>query len=327
MILADKISLLRKKCGWSQEDLAEKLNVSRQSISKWESAVSVPDLDKIIKLSQIFGVSTDYLLKDDQGEEDLSFIKSEDDSTVRRISMEEASGYLDLMEKTSRKFAPTVSLCVLSPVVLLFLLGLNQRPDSTFSQKAALSVGLAFLLVMVTGAVASFIIHGIPMTKYEYLEKEVFELEYGISGLVQGKKEKYEPTFIKGITSGVMLCILSAVPLVVVSILGISQFAVLLSLDFLLLVVSAAVYLFVRVGMIHGSYEKLLQTGDYAKEIKIANKKIAGVAGVYWCVVVSLYLLVSFITMNWARTWIIWPVAGVLFGAIAVFFNQKEQNS
>ena len=66
-----------------------------------------------------------------------------------------------------------------------------------------------------------------------------------------------------------------------VSILGISQFAVLLSLDFLLLVVSAAVYLFVRVGMIHGSYEKLLQTGDYAKEIKIANKKIAGVCLLY----------------------------------------------
>ena len=48
MILADKIILLRKKSGWSQEELAEKLNVSRQSISKWEGAQSVPGMDKIL---------------------------------------------------------------------------------------------------------------------------------------------------------------------------------------------------------------------------------------------------------------------------------------
>lgn len=64
MILADKIAELRKKNGWSQEELAGQLGVSRQSVSKWESAASIPDLDKILKLSELFGVSTDYLLKD-----------------------------------------------------------------------------------------------------------------------------------------------------------------------------------------------------------------------------------------------------------------------
>ena len=65
MILADKIMKHRKQNGWSQEELAEKMNVSRQAVSKWESAQSVPDLDKILKLSRIFGVTTDYLLKDE----------------------------------------------------------------------------------------------------------------------------------------------------------------------------------------------------------------------------------------------------------------------
>ena len=65
MILADKIIEQRKKNGWSQEELAEKMDVSRQSISKWESAQSVPDMGRIVLLSQLFGVSTDYLLKDD----------------------------------------------------------------------------------------------------------------------------------------------------------------------------------------------------------------------------------------------------------------------
>ncbi len=65
MIFADKILELRKKNGWSQEDLADKMNVSRQSISKWESAQATPDIAKIIQLSELFGVSTDYLVKDE----------------------------------------------------------------------------------------------------------------------------------------------------------------------------------------------------------------------------------------------------------------------
>lgn len=61
MILADKIIELRRKSGMSQEELAEKLNVSRQSVSKWESAASIPDLTRILEMSRLFGVTTDYL--------------------------------------------------------------------------------------------------------------------------------------------------------------------------------------------------------------------------------------------------------------------------
>ena len=56
MILADKIINLRKKAGWSQDELAAQLNVTRQSVSKWEGAQSVPDLERIVQLSRIFGV-------------------------------------------------------------------------------------------------------------------------------------------------------------------------------------------------------------------------------------------------------------------------------
>ena len=68
MMMADKIIEQRKKNGWSQEELADRLHVSRQSVSKWEGAQSVPDIDKILQMSRLFGVTTDYLLKDDQGE-------------------------------------------------------------------------------------------------------------------------------------------------------------------------------------------------------------------------------------------------------------------
>lgn len=65
MNLADKIIELRKKKGWSQEQLAEKMNVSRQAVSKWESAQALPDLDKILLIGSLFDVTTDYLLKDE----------------------------------------------------------------------------------------------------------------------------------------------------------------------------------------------------------------------------------------------------------------------
>ncbi len=65
MIFAEKLVQLRKKAGWSQEELAERVDVPRQAVSKWESAQSMPDLEKIIRLSALFEVSTDYLLKDE----------------------------------------------------------------------------------------------------------------------------------------------------------------------------------------------------------------------------------------------------------------------
>ena len=69
MKLEEKIAFLRKKNGWSQEELAFRLDVSRQAVSKWEMGASLPDLDNVLKMSELFGCSTDYLLKDDVGEQ------------------------------------------------------------------------------------------------------------------------------------------------------------------------------------------------------------------------------------------------------------------
>lgn len=84
MILADKIINLRKKNGWSQEELAEKLNVSRQAVSKWEGAQSTPDLEKILMMSKIFGVTTDFLVKDEIEMEDISECAENSEEKAKR---------------------------------------------------------------------------------------------------------------------------------------------------------------------------------------------------------------------------------------------------
>ena len=76
MRLSDKIVKLRKTNGWSQEELAEKLNVSRQAISRWEGATAQPDAANILQLSKLFGVTTDYLLNDEyESDNDLPKVK------------------------------------------------------------------------------------------------------------------------------------------------------------------------------------------------------------------------------------------------------------
>lgn len=137
MILADKIADLRKKNGWSQEELANQLGVSRQAVSKWESASSIPDLDKIVKMSLIFGVSTDYLLKDSleagrESEEVMEYNTAElemDGKAIQMISMESANVYLELLQQVSSKIALGVSLCILSPIMLIGLTGVSDQKE------------------------------------------------------------------------------------------------------------------------------------------------------------------------------------------------------
>ena len=146
MILAEKIIKLRKQNGWSQEDLAARLNVSRQSVSKWESMTSIPDLDKIVKLSQIFGVSTDYLLRDDVQEE-TSFamdgsLAKEEEAPARPVSMEEATAYMELVEKSSFWIAAGVAMCILSPAALIILGGMQENHMLDMTKDAAAGIGI-----------------------------------------------------------------------------------------------------------------------------------------------------------------------------------------
>lgn len=89
----------------------------------------------------------------------------------------------------------------------------------------------------------------------------------------------------------------------------------------LLAIVSIASNLFVRSGIIMGSYQKLLQEKEYTVEQKKAGKVIDKVAAIYWMIVVAGYLGWSFATMRWEFTWIVWPVAGVLFAAVVTIIK------
>lgn len=330
MILAEKIIKHRKQNGWSQEELAMKLNISRQSVSKWESGASIPDLDKIIRLSQIFEVSTDYLLKDELEEEPVqvpSFTNGSDtvyepnpygaeELPTTAVSVEEADTYMNLVEKISRKIAAGVTVCILSPILLIVLGAMAEYQVLPISEDMAGGIGVSILLLMVAGAVSVFIMQGMKLNKYEYLEKNYLSLQYGVAGIAEKKKEEFEPTFKKCIATGVAMCITSVVPLMIAAAFQAPEVVFSYCIGILLALVAFAVYLFVWAGMIFGSYQKLLEEGDYTREKKLENHKIGNLATVYWCTIAAVYVGYSLTTRNWDTSWIIWPCAGILFAAV-----------
>ena len=119
MILSEKIIMLRKKYGWSQEELAERLDISRQSVSKWESGASIPDLERIVSMSQLFGVTTDYLLKDEMEETEFTDGMTPEITEGKVITVEEANTFLEATKKYAARIAPAVSLCVLSCCIVV----------------------------------------------------------------------------------------------------------------------------------------------------------------------------------------------------------------
>ena len=362
MNLSEKIFNERRKLGLSQEQFAEKMQISRQAVSKWESGQSTPDLDKIVLMSQIFGVSTDYLLKeDDDTVEDSQIVRevaynvgnreerntatydsngefqqnreSENtDAALRMITKDEIDSYMEVREKSGKRIAIGVSLCLLSLafscIAILIAKGMGAPEDI---QDAA--AGTVMFLLIGT-AVMLFVMSGLRLHVYEYLEKEDFVLPEDIKQLIMDKKKAYQERFNIRITVGVVLTILS----VVLCMLAETFLAYTVGKDYtdevqgviMFSLLAVAVFLFVRAGMCMGTYDILLQEKDYSKDKKRAKRegedRMGLIAGIYWCLMCAIYLGFSFITNDWGRSWILWPVAGCVFGAIAVAVTVKQSH-
>ena len=317
MILADKIVENRKKNGWSQEELAEKLGVSRQSVSKWESAQAVPDLKKILQLSEIFGVSTDYLIKDEfeeLPEQETAPVDNGLEETMKTVSMEEAVSFLKYNDTASRLISTGVMICILSPVILILLAGLAEQGRIPMEVSIAEVAGTALLLIMVAIAVGIFIREGMRGKKYEYLENLMIDTEYGVDGMVKERRDAYAEKHSRRLIIGVMLCIISAVPMLgvyAVHYSNNSDLFPLLCTALLLVMCAVGVKLIVLTCIRQGGFDRLLEEGDYTR----LEKKAGKYDGVYWAIATAVYLIWSFTTMNWQFTWIVWPIAGVLFAA------------
>ena len=318
MIFADKLITLRKKAGWSQEELAEQLGVTRQSVSKWEGAQSVPDIDKILQMSRLFGVTTDYLLKDDQGEPE--YTPDDEVSPLPRVTLAQANDYLAKTQANAPKLALATALCIVSPIPLLALGTLREAGLFGIRDDLAGGIGIIALLVIIAAAVAIFLQCSASVRAYEFLQEQAIETEYGVTGLAKERRDAFAPQYDKANIIGTVLCVLSAVPMFAAMMAG-ASFLVSASICLVLVLVACGVYAFVRVGTVQGAMDQLLEEGDYTRPNKAIKSRINALTAAYWLVVVAIFLWYTFGPYGNGQpqySWFIWAIAGVLYAALVI---------
>ncbi|MBD5159320.1 MAG: helix-turn-helix transcriptional regulator, partial [Ruminococcus sp.] len=308
MILADKIIELRKKAGMSQDELSEQMGVSRQSVSKWEGAQSIPDLNKILKMSEIFGVSTDYLLKDDfekPAPEEVS-APLNDSRPLRLVSMEDANRFLDVNAHSAFKTASGVAICITSVIPATIL--------SVISEALTETLGTVLMFLMIAGAVGLFISAGADKKPFRYLIKEGIDTAYGVDGMLREKQTKFLSVHTRDLITGVTLCILSVIPSTLTGTLfPESAFYNVLGVCFMFFMIAGGVFLIVRTAITKKGFSKLLEEDGFTREKKSEEHRTGGmIVGSYWLIVIAGYLAYSFITHNWGDSWIVFPVTALL---------------
>lgn len=316
MILADKIVSLRKKAGWSQEELAEQLGVTRQSVSKWEGAQSVPDMDKVVQMSRLFGVTTDYLLKDEIEEQAAALVE---ESPLRRVTMGQAADYLARRRAAAPKVAFAVLLCIVSPVTLLLLAAMSEVQRFPISGNAAAGIGLCVMLVLLAVAVSIFLRADADVRDYRFLEEEPFETEYGVTGMVRQRQREYADTRTRYTTIGAVLYVLAAAPLFAAVCVDGSDLLYVGAVGVLLVLVGIGCLFLVSAGVYSNAMERLLEEGDYARGQKKHRRVLGTVSTIYWLAATAVFLIYTYGPSGNGQpqySWIIWAVAGVLYAAV-----------
>jgi hypothetical protein len=240
------------------------------------------------------------------------------ESETKHISMtdSEVERYLQVSKETGRQVALGVAIILLGVANLIFVNALAER--GFMAEKIAQAVGVGGLLLLIALAVYTFIMAGMKSEKYEKLETTTVKIDPYLHDRISQMKEDYRPAFARRIAGGVAIILLAVVALVTVAILEVGgEFALMLLVVGLLLAIALAVGLFISAGSKMETFDKLLNEGDYSKQHKAGNSFAEKLSGPYWMLVAAIYLTWSFISNSWGITWIVFPIAGILFGLIA----------
>lgn len=191
---------------------------------------------------------------------------------------------------------------------------------SEISGNVAILLGLIVLFLFVATAVAIYIYVEEKNRPYMYLYTDAFELAYGVSGMAKERQQDFHSVYVKSNIVGTCLCILSPVILLIAAFTG-DTLDTIIALSVMLVIVGIAVYIFISVGVKWASMERLLGEGEFSEKGKEERKTIGAIKIVYWLLVTTIYIVWSFWTNAWGVTWLLWPVAGVIFAALVVIVN------
>lgn len=314
MTFAEKITERRKMLGMSQEELADKLGVSRQSVSKWELGSAIPETDKIIALSDVFGVSCDYLLRD--SEEELGEL-----APTRGLGGRELGEYLDKTKKKLRLIALGVALLILSPITLLMLGAAAEA--KLVGEAVFLGVGLSALFLIAALGVSLIIIGCMKISGEQMSAVRGTPLSRTALDMLKSRLDMGRGAYTAALVVATVLCIIAVIPLIIFAVLELGDIMGAVGILIMFALVAVAVYIFITWGSYREECEKLIKSGGENGGERDKLKET--VESVFWPVVVALYLLVSFSSGRWDITWIIFPIAAAVSGCIEAFIDYKKK--
>lgn len=329
MKLSDNLYYLRKRDKITQEELADKLNVSRQAVSKWETGEAYPDTDKLIAISDMFGVTIDELVKGDlsQGAQALS----DPPAAVSEPKGEKTSeiGYDDHMRKFARNTALGVFLMLLGVALCVLMTGISTTLTGSIAMLLEI-LGIVAMLLCFAGAVFAFVLSGL---KHERFKKEHPVV---VSDYSKAEKKRFSNRF-----TPVAACLASAIMVdviflvvfnflidrgVITTNMTIAKSCVVATFLFVLgLIIGGLVFFGIQKSKFDLS-EYDGETGKYIDKHESRHSKItSAVNGVIMMSATVLFFVLGFIWHLWHPGWIVFPIGGILCGIISTITTATDK--
>lgn len=299
MGFSENLQVLRKMKKMSQEQLAERLDVSRQAVSKWESGSGYPETEKLISICEIFNCSMDEIIKG-KFTEDVNGEKKD---------------YEGLMSKFSRGIAFAIGIILLGTTILLYFSGI---PGAEELQEKNGIIGVVILLLCVLIAVPIFIILG--MQREEFIKKNP-----KIANIYsEDEIEKFNLKFPKAIAGSISLILLGTILLVALYGMKLVNEESTIPVVVLMSFVTIAVPIIVYFGIQKDKYDIEKYNKENSEEYKKENSLVGKICGVIMLVATILFLVSGLVYNMWKINWIVYPIGGIMCGIVGTIFNKEQ---
>ena len=291
MSFAENLQNLRKKSNMTQDELAEKLQVSRQAVSKWESGSGYPETEKIISICEIFDCSMDELVRG-------------------KITLDKKDNYDLVMSTSAKQVSIAVTLILLGVSIFLTIIGLSSDVEQ-FSL-----IGICVILLGVAFAVPLFIVNGFKIEEFKK-KNPILNNVYNENEVEVGKTKytKFTAIGISIILIGVMIMML---------LLGLkiggeeSSLPVAILMYFITIGTSIIVY----ASNMKEKFDILKYNKENTLEYKEVKNKVGKICGIIMLITTIIFLIWGFTLNMWEINWMVYPIGGILCGIISIIFEK-----
>ena len=251
------------------------------------------------------------------------------------LSLDEVQDFLEDSARASLMHGLIAFLGIICASGLILAGGFEELVGSTGSYRFVIQ-GFIFLFGCIAVIIGLAVYSGSMMEKWKYIKKNKVRINYSTAEYIQSLRDNRRPTYALLRTIGVICCALCFVPLVMMGLMGFSDFFLCLGLILLLLLVGIGVLILTTIDGREKSCRKLLRLnsastigGNYVPsqdEVRYQGGTMARLMSLYWPTITAIYLVYSFLTFRWGSSWLIWPIAGVINRFIRTVWNLPDED-